>query len=448
MWTMCLYLSERHITFNHANTTHHEACAVHMPTIWKRNSLLRQKCSIAKHHHASTNLTFYMYHWKNLNYCKVPKTGSTFWMQVFLTLKKIRSVEDAFGNKRNQYHKIVMNKTSTLHPVSSNDVIFHVTRNPYSRLYSAYIDKIYLPAFWNLTQEINEKNGKECSRSVRFGEFLEYIMKEEVQNRHWQPVSKLFGSCRIPHNVISKQETFNSDVRFILNQLFISGLLKQALLNNLQKKTYWKFHKKNRSIHDRTGETGSMFDIHANLSEVVEVFPNSGIYIWFDILPSWQFQKFEFFERLCFLKYLLERFSENSYDWSNEKASTQEAFVNGVWKYQPGNNKEHNKKVQSWFWIIWILLRTAESSIKIRKQEAWIKGGGIKWTWGIEKPPRLANPLLQNITLYSKFKRLQQEEINRKPQDDLFSEYNTSFGSLWLCVFAWIFLVIKIKSQT
>lgn len=236
MWTMCLYLSERHITFNHANTTHHEACAVHMPTIWKRNSLFRQKCSIAKHHHASTNLTFYMYHWKNLNYCKVPKTGSTFWMQVFLTLKKIRSVEDAFGNKRNQYHKIVMNKTSTLHPVSSNDVIFHVTRNPYSRLYSAYIDKIYLPAFWNLTQEINEKNGKECSRSVRFGEFLEYIMKEEVQNRHWQPVSELCGSCRIPYNVISKQETFNSDVRFILNQLFISGLLKQELLNNLQKK--------------------------------------------------------------------------------------------------------------------------------------------------------------------------------------------------------------------
>lgn len=129
-----------------------------------------------------------------------------------------------------------MNTTTTWDHVSSNDVIFHVTRNPYSRLYSAYIDKIYLPGFLKFTKEINERNGKECSRSVRFGEFLDYIMKKEVQDPHWKPVSELCGSCRVPYNVISKQETFNNDVLFILNQLSISGLLKQELLNNLQKK--------------------------------------------------------------------------------------------------------------------------------------------------------------------------------------------------------------------
>uniref|UniRef100_K1QU60 Uncharacterized protein n=1 Tax=Magallana gigas TaxID=29159 RepID=K1QU60_MAGGI len=61
-------------------------------------------------------------------------------------------------------------------------------------------------------------------------------MKEEVYDPHWQPVSELCGSCRVPYNVISKQETFNNDVRFILNQLSIQGPLKQELLKNLQKK--------------------------------------------------------------------------------------------------------------------------------------------------------------------------------------------------------------------
>lgn len=205
-----------------------------MLTIWERNSLLRQKCSLAKYHHVSTNVTFY--HWKNLNYCKVPKCGSTFWMQVFLTLEKIKSVEDVFGSGRNKYHTIAMNKTSTWDHVSSYDVIFHVTRNPYSRLYSVYIDKIYLPGFWKFTKRINERKGRECSTSVRFGEFLDYIMKEEVHDPHWQPVSELCGSCRVPYNVINKQETFNNDVRFILNQLSIEGPLNQELLKNLQKK--------------------------------------------------------------------------------------------------------------------------------------------------------------------------------------------------------------------
>lgn len=87
-----------------------------------------------------------------------------------------------------------MNKTSTWDHVSSNDVIFHVTRNPYSRLYSVYIDKIYLPGFWKFTKKINERKGRECSTSVRFGEFLDYIMKEEVYDPHWHPVSELCGS--------------------------------------------------------------------------------------------------------------------------------------------------------------------------------------------------------------------------------------------------------------
>uniref|UniRef100_A0A8W8JG97 Carbohydrate sulfotransferase n=1 Tax=Magallana gigas TaxID=29159 RepID=A0A8W8JG97_MAGGI len=147
---------ERHVAFNHATTTQLEACPVqeHMSTIWERNSLLRQKCSLAKY-------------------------------------------------QRN------------LLPLEESKL---------------------LQGFWKFTKRINERKGRECSTSVKFGEFLDYIMKEEVYDPHWQPVSELCGSCRVPYNVISKQETFNNDVRFILNQLSIQGPLKQELLKNLQKK--------------------------------------------------------------------------------------------------------------------------------------------------------------------------------------------------------------------
>lgn len=237
------YLTRFHIladihkeTIRNTNTVRSETCIVqkYITTIWERNSRLRQKCNRTKDLHTFNNVTFY--YWKNLNYCKVPKCGSTFWMQVFLALNNDENIKDMFGKTRSLYHTNALNQKSTMDHFSGNDVIFHVTRNPYSRLYSAYVDKIYLPGFWGFAKGINERNGKACSQSVSFEEFLEYIMQENVQDPHWQPISELCGACIVPYNVVSKQETFNNDVHFILDHLSISGRVKKEFLKNLQKK--------------------------------------------------------------------------------------------------------------------------------------------------------------------------------------------------------------------
>lgn len=219
-----------------ANTGRAETCIVqkYITTIWERNSRLRQKCKLTKQPLTPTNVTFY--YWKNLYYCKVPKCGSTFWMQVFLALNDDENIKDVFGKRRSLYHNNALNQISSMDHFSGNDVIFHVTRNPYSRLYSAYVDKIYLPGFWGVANEINKRNGKACSQSASFEDFLKFIMQENLQDPHWLPISEICGSCKAPYNVISKQETFNNDVYFILDHLSISGRLKKEFLKNLQKK--------------------------------------------------------------------------------------------------------------------------------------------------------------------------------------------------------------------
>lgn len=235
--TRALILADIHKeTLRNTNTVRAETCIVqkYITTIWERNSRLRQKCKITKQVLTPTNVTFY--NWKNLNYCKVPKCGSTFWMQVFLALNNVENIKDVFGKRRSLYHNNALIKKSTMDHFSGSDVIFHVARNPYSRLYSAYVDKIYLPGFWGVASEINKRNGKACSQSPSFEEFLKFIMKENFQDPHWQPISEICGSCNVPYNVVSKQETFNNDVQFILDHLSISRRLKKEFLTNLKKK--------------------------------------------------------------------------------------------------------------------------------------------------------------------------------------------------------------------
>lgn len=97
-----------------------------------------------------------------------------------------------------------MNKIFIWDYVFSNDVIFYVIRNFYLCLYFVYIDKIYLLGFWKFIKRINERKGRECFIFVRFGEFLDYIMKEEVYDLYWYFVFELCGFCRVFYNVISK----------------------------------------------------------------------------------------------------------------------------------------------------------------------------------------------------------------------------------------------------
>ena len=199
-------------------------------TIWKRNSLLRQKCILAKDRLTSHNIQ--LFHWKNLFFCKVLKCGSTFWMQVFEALQKVKSARNM-----GLFHNISpLNTTSNWNRANGSKIIFHVTRNPYSRLYSAYIDKFYLPGFLKYSKYINDDYKRPCNHTVTFQEYLDYILRRNTKDFHWQPISDVCDPCFVPYNVIIKQESFNTDVRFILDKLLLPEHLKEDFIRNLETK--------------------------------------------------------------------------------------------------------------------------------------------------------------------------------------------------------------------
>ncbi|WAQ99210.1 CHSTB-like protein [Mya arenaria] len=89
---------------------------------------------------------------------------------------------------------------------------FMFTREPYSRLWSAYIDKFLLPDFW---------------RTDAHAEFLQYIVASYPRNlnEHWQPVYKICDPCLVAYDVIGKQGTLANDSHYILQKFGLGYLI-------------------------------------------------------------------------------------------------------------------------------------------------------------------------------------------------------------------------------
>nr|KAG5689700.1 hypothetical protein BaRGS_006325 [Batillaria attramentaria] len=91
---------------------------------------------------------------------------------------------------------------------------FMFARDPFSRLWSAYVDKLMLPNYWHSTgREIvaRRPNATErslqCGHDVSFREFVQYVVDEATEKG-------------------SKQETFMTDTDVILKELGIQHVLQ------------------------------------------------------------------------------------------------------------------------------------------------------------------------------------------------------------------------------
>lgn len=110
----------------------------------------------------------------------------------------------------------------------SYDEVFHDTklykfcfvRNPYTRVLSAYLDKIVErrdPNWITIYQNLGFKPWKNYS-------FLEFLiasdrLKSHYVDMHWRPLSYILRTDKIAYDYIGKFENFDSDFRTILNNL-------------------------------------------------------------------------------------------------------------------------------------------------------------------------------------------------------------------------------------
>ena len=223
-----------------------------MKEIQERRNHLEKTCKNLKVTHTEPfDDRIFFYKPIRLLYCKVPKCGSSYWMRLFKALQFKQQIKDPFSIPRFEIHQQYFQKIKLKESIKFNDTTkVIVTRNPYTRLYSAYIDKIYLPEKWisvgraivYFYRSNASLSSRSCGNDVTFVEFLKMIayrhhMPLRWQDPHWLPIEQLCSPCTYKYNFIIRQETFSRDRDYLVSKV---GIKEQSILkyNNISHSEY------------------------------------------------------------------------------------------------------------------------------------------------------------------------------------------------------------------
>jgi hypothetical protein len=116
--------------------------------------------------------------------------------------------------------------------VEENGTSFMFVRNPYSRIFSGYISKIYHPneVYWklvgkNVIRLIRKSNDKVYTNygfNVNFPEFIKYLLYLSENNKnvdiHFKPMVSICDPCSTHFKYIGKMETFKKDATFLISK--------------------------------------------------------------------------------------------------------------------------------------------------------------------------------------------------------------------------------------
>ena len=176
---------------------------------------------------------------QNILYCPILKVGSTFWQHTLAALSSNGSHTSPFDGVRSRAPNIIRVKKRTLAGSDVGNALktvisFMVVRDPYTKLFSGYADKLFHPnyLFWRLLgQKVQTRTRKLgdlqaeflCGHNVTFAEYLKYIIDtyayKEKLNRHFMTLHEQCDPCEIEFDYILKLESFKDDTLFLLNVL-------------------------------------------------------------------------------------------------------------------------------------------------------------------------------------------------------------------------------------
>ena len=118
----------------------------------------------------------------NFSICKVPKAGCSFFKQVFTILENGAQVsKDIFGVNRYALHHGKLRRDDYIGFKRNSRRISRtvlVSRDPYTRLFSAFIDKMFLPLMYGaavgIVQRQRTPNNRNlsCANDITFEEFF------------------------------------------------------------------------------------------------------------------------------------------------------------------------------------------------------------------------------------------------------------------------------------
>ncbi|KAL4229818.1 Carbohydrate sulfotransferase 14 [Mactra antiquata] len=182
-----------------------------------------------------------------LSFCAVQKAGCTMWIRLS---KYFEGQNYNTGNPMTLNKRMIHLQAPSLYKQfkdNQNDRLFiqhslraMTVRDPYSRLWSAYIDKFVLVDFWHtkgkhivsMVRKNATSKALKCGHDVTFSEFIEYVLnighdfKYLDQDKHWLPASDICDPCVFKPHVIGKQESFKDDLIQTLKLVHLDDLIE------------------------------------------------------------------------------------------------------------------------------------------------------------------------------------------------------------------------------
>ncbi|KAK7487490.1 hypothetical protein BaRGS_00021192, partial [Batillaria attramentaria] len=180
----------------------------------------------------------------HLVYCAIQKVGCSFWLRVMRILTgQVANgslFNGSFLHQRGATGKYAFKgkPTSTQRQILNSYNKFMFVRDPYSRLFSGYMDKVFLPTrriFAVLRRvgvqnvigrqtpilgnnDANFKDKFQCITNVPFNVFVKAVTSGQVTDPHYSPMYRHCNPCEVDFNFIGKMENFMEDAEYILSQ--------------------------------------------------------------------------------------------------------------------------------------------------------------------------------------------------------------------------------------
>ncbi|KAK6179047.1 hypothetical protein SNE40_011494 [Patella caerulea] len=180
-------------------------------------------------------------------YCAVEKVGTRFWRRLFQIISGVSSASSPYelDNPLLPLPDLSLISFDYIHYVLKSSTNFIIVRDPYARLFSAYINKLFEinPPYWKFMQpaikmfrETPSKTSLECGHDITFPELVKYFIHTEKigynRDGHFKPITDHCRPCQIQYDIIAKLETLQVDTFYVLNNLNISNA--EQLMNAMK----------------------------------------------------------------------------------------------------------------------------------------------------------------------------------------------------------------------
>lgn len=159
------------------------------------------------------------------------------WYQLVFIVPVLRSPFEVGVSHAFDYMDNIRVKRHQLQQFQQSPIKLVYVREPFSRLVSAYVDKLLPPnpIFWrqwgfiaiskfrSLNTNVTEGRDRmlrTCGDDVTFPEFVSFVLKfgHRIDN-HLRPIYRLCSPCQNNYTVIGKMETFARDASFVATNL-------------------------------------------------------------------------------------------------------------------------------------------------------------------------------------------------------------------------------------